>query len=44
MNQLTRIWRSNHLRLRDLQAMQVESWAEAARLYWVAARCRELGP
>ena len=36
MAQLTRIWRSNHLRLRDLQAMQVESWAEAARLYWVA--------
>lgn len=36
MSRLTRISRSNHLRLHDLQAMQVESWAEAARLYWVA--------
>ncbi len=36
MSRLTRISRSNHLRLHDLQAMQVESWAEASRLYWVA--------
>ena len=36
MARLARLSRSNHLRLRDLQEMKVESWAEAARLYWVA--------
>jgi tetratricopeptide (TPR) repeat protein len=36
MSRLTRISRSNHLRLHDLQSMSVESWAESARLYWVA--------
>lgn len=36
MSRLTRISRSNHLRLHDLQTMNVASWAEAARLYWVA--------
>lgn len=36
MSRLTRISRSNHLRLHDLQELRVDSWAEAARLYWVA--------
>ena len=36
MGRLSRLSRSNHLRLRDLQQMKVDSWAEAARLYWVA--------
>ena len=36
MSRLTRLSRSNHLRLADLQNLQLQSWAEAARLYWVA--------
>ena len=41
MSRLTRISRSNHLRLHDLQAMTVESWAESARLYWVALLAKD---
>ena len=40
MSRLTRMSRSNHLRLHDLQTMYVESWAEPARLYWVARLAR----
>ena len=36
MGRLSRLSRSNHLRLRDLQQLRIESSAEAARLYWIA--------
>ena len=36
MSRLTRLSRSNHLRLRQIQEMQVQSFAEPARQYWLA--------
>jgi predicted Zn-dependent protease len=36
MGQLLRLGRKNHLTLRDLQAIEVEPAAEAAKLYWVS--------